>query len=108
MEDNKMMSEQTKYEFEKTVSGYGSQEQHDFVIPRELTVTITLNEYRQLLQRDAKAKADEEMRKGWKKDEEIRDLKEKVENLKAVIVGMRENCVNAEPVMADMRGESDG
>ena len=96
MEDNKMVAEQTKFEFEKTVNGYGDISRNDFVIPRELTVTITLSEYRHLLQREANAIKDEEMRKGWKKDEEINELKKQVEELKAVITTLQETCVKTE------------
>ena len=96
MEDNKMIAEQTKFEFEKNVIGYGDISRNDFVIPRELTVTITLSEYRNLLQREANAIKDEEMRKGWKKDEEINDLKKQVEELKAVITTLQETCIKTE------------
>ncbi len=65
--------------FSKETSGYGI-DKNDFVIENELTVTITLNEYRELI--SVKAKRDEEKEKlqskCWKLESEISKLKDKI------------------------------
>ena len=65
--------------FSKETSGYGINS-NDFVIEQELTVTITLNEYRELI--TVKAKRDEEkdklQSKCWKLESEISKLKDKI------------------------------
>lgn len=66
---------------DKKLDNYGHKD--DFVAPRELTVTITLSEYRELV--SAKAKADSDYSKlrdeKWKVERERDSLKQKLETL---------------------------
>lgn len=69
---------------EKKIGGYyGNNQDDNFVIPRELTVTITLREYRDLI--CAKALADHNLGeiKGekWKLEDELKTIKKKYDEL---------------------------
>ena len=65
---------------EKKLSGYGDSD--DFVAPCELTVTITLSEYRSLVMGKGVANKtiDELRRKTYKLEQTIRDLADELEN----------------------------
>lgn len=69
---------------DKKLSGYGTTQ--DFVAPRELTVTITLAEYRSLIESDAKSRAtiDEERSAKWKLQSEVNELKKQIEAFKMI------------------------
>lgn len=64
------------------LSRYGSND-NDFVAVKELTVTITLNEYRQLI--SAKATKEQDIDKirseKWKVQEELNEANKKIERL---------------------------
>ena len=64
----------------------------DFVAENELTITITLAEYRQLIASDATKRHDiDEANKGkYERDAENKRLREEVEMLRAKIYEMRE------------------
>lgn len=68
----------------KKIENYGKN--NDFVAPRELTVTITLAEYRELVNYNAKASSEyEKLRdKVWKLEAENKKLNETIEALKTV------------------------
>lgn len=85
MENEKVMTEKTAWKFEKECSGYGSNEVDNYIIPHELTVTITLNEYRNLLQKEAKSEAYEARMNNYKLRNEITELKSKIEVLEKAL-----------------------
>lgn len=72
---------------------------NNFVADHELTVEITLNEYRELIK--SKATADERIRRAedgkWTRDKENEDLKKQVDYLKSVIVTIRGEDESAFP-----------
>lgn len=65
---------------EKKLKGYG--ESDNFVAPRELTVTITLSEYRSLVMGKGVANktTDDLRRQIYKLEQTIRDLADELEN----------------------------
>lgn len=65
--------ENEKTILEKKTEGYGYGVRDNFVVPGELTVTITLYEYRELIKE--KAEADGKLNK---KDHEIWELRDKL------------------------------
>lgn len=68
----------------KKIENYGKN--NDFVAPRELTVTITLAEYRELVNYNAKAASEYEKLRSekWTLETENKKLKETIEALKTV------------------------
>jgi peptidoglycan hydrolase CwlO-like protein len=74
----------------KKLDNYGHND--DFVAPRELTVTITLSEYRDLV--SAKSKADSSystlQQEKWKIEHERDDLKKKLETLTSLCPGLQQ------------------
>lgn len=70
----------------------------DFEMPNELTVRITLREYRELVSGIATKKQDiDEARSArWKAEEEIGKLKEEVGKLREKLVILMESCNSAE------------
>lgn len=93
-DNNKSVVDQTTYHFDKTSENFND-EKNNYVIPHEITVTITLNEYRELLMSKAKSIEDKAMRDGWEKDSKIRELKEENEKLKTVIDALKcESCID--------------
>jgi predicted nucleic acid-binding Zn-ribbon protein len=70
----------------------------DFAMPNELTVEITLREYRELVSGIATKQHDiEEARKDrWKIMDENSRLKEENENLRKKLVNLMEPCQSAE------------
>lgn len=75
-------------------SGYSGLELHDYVVNGELTVTITLAEYRALVQAQAKAerldalaRASEKTRENDKLKEELAAVKKQLEEFRALIQG---------------------
>ena len=82
--DNKQITEQTDFNFNKTVDSYND-DVKNYIIPRELTVTITLAEYRELIQKQIKAERDDAERKYWDKYHEVDALRQENEKLKAAI-----------------------
>ena len=69
---------------DKKLQNYGRN--NDFVAPKELTVTITLAEYRELVSKDSKysSECDKLRDKVYKLDAENKKLKETIETLKTV------------------------
>ena len=84
MEDNKITMIQTKFNFEKTTEGWGNSVDN-YVIPNELTVTITLNEYRKLVGALANKKAEDAEADKYARLTEIAELKKKIEYLEGII-----------------------
>lgn len=75
---------------EKKIDGYRCNE-NDFVASQELTVTITLAEYRQLIANDAtrKEQVDKANADKWSRESEIKALKEENEALRKDLCDMR-------------------
>ena len=76
-------------EFKKGVSGY-TDRTDNYVIENELTVTITLSEYRELVSCHAKSSD-----KYDKLNSENRDLKREIEKLKNEIAYLKDEFVDA-------------
>lgn len=72
-----MKFDKYSYDEEKNISAKG-----------ELLVTITLHEYRDLLQKEAKIEASNERSAKYKLETEIKELKREVEHLNAVIAAL--------------------
>ncbi len=89
MEDNKITMAQTSFSFDKRTESYGDSV-NNYVIPNELTVTITLNEYRQLIGAIAHKKAADAEADKYARLTEIAELKKKVEYLEGIINGKKE------------------
>ncbi len=70
--------------FELKNGGYKTSDVNNYVAPAELTVTITLNEYRELVSTAANtsAKVDEANKDKYKREDEIKKLNEKLNELK--------------------------
>ena len=73
----------TEHYYTKEFNSYNNSE-NNFVANQELTITITLNEYRKLIQEVAKKEADiEEAKRGkWKAQNDKSDLEKEIEILK--------------------------
>lgn len=69
---------------DKKLQNYGKN--HDFVAPKELTVTITLAEYRELVSSDSKSASEYQKLRDekWALEAENKKLKETIEALKSV------------------------
>lgn len=69
---------------DKKLQNYGKNQ--DFVAPRELTVTITLAEYRSLVESDAKSRAsiEEERTARWKLQNQVQELQKQIEAFKTI------------------------
>ena len=76
------MEESIKKVVELKTDGYGLEEKN-FAIAQELTVNITLSEYRKLVQEVATKDHDvsEARSARWKAEEEVKELKEEVAEL---------------------------
>ena len=90
MEDNKITMTQTQFKFDKRAEVY-TDSANNYVIPNELTVTITLNEYRQLVSAIANKKAVDAESDKYARLTEIAELKKKVEYLEGIINGKKED-----------------
>ncbi len=93
MEGNKIMEVKTEWNFKKEVDGYHSDNKtYNYVIPNELTVTITLDEYRSLLTKEADARRREAELNRWEREQEITKLKAENESLKSTIWNLTHPC----------------
>ncbi|MBQ2436738.1 MAG: hypothetical protein II265_01475 [Clostridia bacterium] len=74
---------------DKKLNNYGRND--DFVAPKELTVTITLAEYRTLVSSNAKSTSDYDklQTEKWKLESENKRLKETIEAIKPYPIGLR-------------------
>lgn len=86
---------------DKKLRDYGKHQ--DFVAPRELTVTITLSEYRELVASDSKHSSELEKLRSekWKLESENKQLKDALETLKTVCpmnTTQQENANDAEGI----------
>ncbi len=88
MEEKAVKAEKTEWVFSKSVSEYGDNV-NNYIVPHELTVTITLREYRSLLTQAADAKVSkynsdwcEEHAKNQKLQQKVDALTEAVRQFK--------------------------
>ena len=74
----------TNVVLDKKIEGY-SFEKNDFIAPQEITITITLAEYRELVKKVATRDADIDKANAdkYKRENEIKELTEEVAELKA-------------------------
>lgn len=84
MENEKVMETKTQYKFEKEAQGWGDSA-NNYVVPRELTVTITLREYRELLTKSAEEETQKNYLKWIEADNQVVELKKKVEMLEEML-----------------------
>ena len=82
---------------EKKLDGWHSNDQN-FVAPQEITVTITLCEYRELVEKNATRKADIDKANSdkYERDTENKQLREEVARLKAEIYEMQNTARSTE------------
>jgi hypothetical protein len=83
------MTIKTEFNFEKRVEMFGDSVDN-YTIPHELTVEITLAEYRRLLQAEAKAEANAAKADKWDREQEIRRLTKEVDALRAALRAKKE------------------
>lgn len=76
-----------EWNFSKKVEGY-EQKPEDFAVPMELTVTITLAEYRRLVSQEAKQRADKANLDWLKEHQKVGELEEEIARLKDTIARM--------------------
>lgn len=81
------ITEKTDWKFEKE-SSYAC-DNADFVVPHELTVTITLNEYRRLVKREVEAEKDKMQSELWKTRCKNEELEKRIKELTSVIAELQ-------------------
>lgn len=89
---------------DKKLDGYGADSKlQNFVAPQEITVTITLSEYRELVSKVATRDADIDKAntEKWKRDDENKKLKAEVSELKAKLYELQSNMNNAKEEESD-------
>ena len=77
------ITEKTQYKFSKEAE-WGC-DKNDYTIPHELTVTITLNEYRQLLQQSAMAEVAKKNDQWLKEYTRANDLERRLKDTEALL-----------------------
>lgn len=65
--------------------GHYSSNNNDFVGTNEITVTITLHEYRELVKAKAESDRDEMQSKLWKEQDKTRELQKQIDALKTLL-----------------------
>lgn len=89
---------------DKKLDGYGVDSKlQNFVAPQEITVTITLSEYRDLVSKVATRDADIDKANTdkWKKEDENKKLKAEVSALKAELYELQSSMNNAKEDTSD-------
>ena len=83
--------------YTKDFSTYSNSEDN-FVASQELTVTITLNEYRKLVKAETKAAVEvsEWKQKYWDKDREIKEMQSVIDQLKSKVYELQNPAANTE------------
>jgi hypothetical protein len=87
--EEKTMNEKTEWKFVKETDVF-SDSANNYVIPHELTVTITLKEYRDLVKQAADAKIAEANSKWVNEYNENQKLKKEIETLHNALASLRE------------------
>lgn len=89
---------------DKKLDGYGADAKlQNFIAPQEITVTITLSEYRDLVSKVATRDADIDKANTdkWKKEDENKKLKAEVSALKAELYELQSSMNNAKEDTSD-------
>ena len=89
---------------DKKLEGYvSSSELHNFIAPQEITVTITISEYRELVKRVATAQTDIDKANAdrWTREDENKKLKEEVLALKTKLYELQNNMNTAKENKSD-------
>ena len=76
-----------EWNFSKKVEGY-CQKPEDFVVPMELTVTITLAEYRRLVSQEADGRAAKANMEWCMERQKVKELEDEITRLKDTIARM--------------------
>lgn len=90
MEERAVRTERTEWVFSKSVPEYGDNV-NNYIVPHELTVTITLREYRSLLTQAADAKVSKYNSDWCEERAKNKELQEKVDVLTKMITKGGEN-----------------
>lgn len=82
---------------EKKLGSYGVEKSDNFIIPHELTVTITLREYRELIEKNAVSKEalDKCNRMRYELEKEIESLKEENDMMTRKIIRVDDKAEEA-------------
>ena len=88
MEERAVRTERTEWGFSKSVSEHGD-DVNNYVVPHELTVTITLREYRNLLTQAADAKVSKYNSDWCKEYAKNQELQEQVDSMKKTIMELK-------------------
>lgn len=89
---------------DKKLDGYsGDQNLKNFIAPQEITVTITLSEYRELVQKVATAKSDIDKAEAdrYQRNSENEKLRKEVSELKAKLYELQNNTDNVKKEESD-------
>lgn len=89
---------------DKKFDGYGVDSKlQNFIAPQEITVTITLSEYRELVSKVATRDADIDKANTdrWAREDENKKLKAEVAELKAKLYELQSNMNNAKEEKSD-------
>ena len=91
--DEKSTMEKTEWKFSKSTDAFGD-EDTNYTIPHELTVTITLKEYRDLIRQASKAEVSEANSKWLEEYNENQKLRKEIEALHNALASLprKENC----------------
>lgn len=84
MENEKVMDAKTQYKFEKEANTWGDCA-NNYVIPHELTITITLREYRELLTKSAEEEADKHRIKWLEAENRANELEKRIKILEEML-----------------------
>ena len=97
--EEKTMTEKTDWKFAKETDAF-SDSANNYVIPHEITVTITLKEYRDLLKQASKAEVSEANSKWLEQYNENQKLKKENEGLRQALesLGKKEQKENEHDV----------
>lgn len=90
MEEKTVKAEKTEWVFSKSVHEYDDNV-NNYIVPHELTVTITLREYRSLLTQAADAKVSKYNSDWCEERAKNQELQKKVDALTAIITKKGEN-----------------
>lgn len=90
MEEKAVKAEKTEWVFSKSVPEYGDNV-NNYIVPHELTVTITLREYRSLLTQAADAKVLKYNSDWCEERSKNKELQEKIDALTKMITKGGEN-----------------
>lgn len=95
---------------DKKFDGYmSSSDLHNFIAPQEITVTITISEYRELVQKVATRDADISKAESdkYKRDSENASLKNEMSELKSEVYELKRRLEMYEPTVKIVEGDDE-